>query len=201
MTFVVNGILQTATSLCMGCHRGSMKIIPTKIEGLVIIEPQVFGDTRGFFMETWREACYVDLGIPTMVQDNLSFSQRGILRGLHFQEPYAQGKLVYVVQGSVFDVAVDLRRDSPTFGQWVTIELSSENKQQFYVPPGFAHGFCVTSETALFAYKCTDYYHSEHEHCIIWNDPDLNIPWPTQNPSLSDRDKRGISWKEFISKL
>lgn len=177
-----------------------MKIIPTKIDGLVILEPKVFGDARGYFLETWRTERYADLGIPNMLQDNISFSQRGSLRGLHFQEPHAQGKLVYVVQGSVFDVAVDLRKNSPTFGDWVTAELSSENKLQFYVPPGFAHGFCVTSEAALFVYKCTDYYHPEYEQCIAWNDPDLAIPWPIKGPLLSGKDMQGMSWKDFISK-
>lgn len=177
-----------------------MKIIPTKIEGLVILEPKVFGDERGFFMETWRTERYAELGIPDMVQDNLSSSKRGTLRGLHFQEPHAQGKLVYVPQGSIFDVAVDLRPQSPTFGCWVTVELSSENKQQFYVPPGFAHGFCVTSETAMFVYKCTEYYHPECEQCIAWNDQDLNIPWPVKDPVLSEKDMQGMSWKKFITK-
>lgn len=185
----------------MGVHRGTMKIIPTKIEGLVILEPKVFGDERGYFMETWHSERYARLGIPGMVQDNFSSSKRGALRGLHFQEPHTQGKLVYVPQGSIFDVAVDLRPKSPTFGNWVTVELSSENKQQFYIPPGFAHGFCVTSETAIFVYKCTDYYHPEGEQCIAWNDSDLNIPWPIKDPVLSGKDKQGKSWKEFISSL
>lgn len=177
-----------------------MNIIPTKIDGLIILEPKVFGDARGYFMETWRTDRYAALGIPNMVQDNLSFSRQGTLRGLHFQSPHPQGKLVYVPQGNVFDVAVDLRQPSPTFGQWVSVELSSENKRQLYAPPGFAHGFYVTSETALFAYKCSDYYHPEFENSIAWDDPDMNIPWPIQGTVLSAKDARGMSWKEFISK-
>lgn len=178
-----------------------MNIIPTKIDGLLIIEPKVFGDSRGYFMETWQASRYAAAGIPPMVQDNLSCSRRGTLRGLHFQEPHVQGKLVYVIQGSVFDVAVDIRKGSPTFGQWEAIDLTADNKRQFYVPPGFAHGFCVTSETALFAYKCTDYYHPECEKTIQWNDPALAIPWPVKDTIVSEKDAKGTGWKEFISLL
>lgn len=169
-----------------------MKIATCDISGLVIIEPSVFGDARGFFMETWNEQRYHDAGLKwKFVQDNLSFSQRGILRGLHFQNPRGQGKLVQVLQGEVFDVAVDLRKSSPTFGRWHGLSLSAENKLQFYIPPGFAHGFAVLSETAMFAYKCTDFYSRENELSLLWNDPDIGIAWPLAHPQLSEKDQRG----------
>jgi len=168
-----------------------MNVIETKLAGVVIIEPKVFGDRRGFFMETWNQARYAEAGLPVkFVQDNLSYSTKGVLRGLHYQKPGSQGKLVYVLQGEVFDVAVDIRVGSPTFGQWVGVTLSSENKRQFYVPEGFAHGFCVTSDTALFAYKCTDFYNPEAEGGIIWNDPDIAIQWPISQPILSQKDMK-----------
>ncbi len=167
-----------------------MKVIPTEIPGVLILEPKVFGDERGFFLETFHAKRYADAGIPgPFVQDNYSRSVKGTLRGLHFQEPQAQGKLVQVVAGAVYDVAVDIRRGSPTFGKWVGVELSSENKRQFWVPPGFAHGFCVLSESADFQYKCTALYAPENERAIIWNDPDLAIPWPISGaPKLSAKD-------------
>ncbi|MCL5779512.1 MAG: dTDP-4-dehydrorhamnose 3,5-epimerase [Firmicutes bacterium] len=166
-----------------------MNVLETKLPGVLIIEPDVFGDARGYFMETWQQARYAQAGLPGhFVQDNLSFSTRGVLRGLHFQNPNAQGKLVFVLQGEVFDVAVDIRAGSPTFGQWVGVTLSSENKRQLYIPEGFAHGFCVTSETALFAYKCTDFYNPAAEGGIIWNDPDIGIDWPVEKPVLSPKD-------------
>ncbi|MEW6316099.1 MAG: dTDP-4-dehydrorhamnose 3,5-epimerase [Pseudomonadota bacterium] len=175
-----------------------MNIIETVLEGAVIIEPKVFGDERGFFMETWNQTRYADAGLPaTFVQDNLSFSRKGVLRGLHFQNPNAQGKLVYVLQGEVFDVAVDVRLGSPTFGQWTSVMLSAENKRQFYIPPGFAHGFCVTSDTALFAYKCTDLYNPQAEGSVLWSDPDLNIPWPVESPELSAKDAQGVRLADF----
>ncbi|MBL8443853.1 MAG: dTDP-4-dehydrorhamnose 3,5-epimerase [Zoogloeaceae bacterium] len=175
-----------------------MQIIPSRLAGALIIEPRVFGDARGFFMETWNAARYAEAGITAeFVQDNLSFSRRGVLRGLHFQKPNPQGKLVYVLAGEVFDVAVDIRVGSPTFGQWESVVLSSENRRQFYVPPGFAHGFCVTSETALFAYKCTDLYNPAAEGSVLWNDPDLAIPWPVSAPELSAKDKVGVRLKDF----
>jgi dTDP-4-dehydrorhamnose 3,5-epimerase len=175
-----------------------MDIKQTKLPGVVIIEPRVFGDDRGFFLETWNEERYSAAGIPgPFVQDNLSFSRKGVLRGLHFQNPNAQGKLVYVLQGEVFDVAVDIRLGSPTFGQWVSTTLSAENKRQFYIPAGFAHGFCVTSETALFTYKCTDIYNPQAEGSILWNDPDLAIYWPTETPELSAKDAEGIRLANF----
>lgn len=175
-----------------------MQIIPSRLAGALIIEPRVFGDARGFFMETWNAARYAEAGIALdFVQDNLSFSRRGVLRGLHFQKPNPQGKLVYVLAGEVFDVAVDIRVGSPTFGQWESVVLSSENRRQFYVPPGFAHGFCVTSETALFAYKCTDLYNPAAEGSVLWDDPDLAIPWPVSDPELSAKDKVGVRLKDF----
>lgn len=167
-----------------------MEIRPTRLAGVVLLQPKVFGDQRGFFMETWNRQRYIEAGLPgDFVQDNLSFSRRGVLRGLHFQQPNPQGKLVSVLQGSVFDVAVDIRRGSPTFGQWEGYDLSGENRQQLYVPEGFAHGFCVTSETALFAYKCTRYYAPEHEGSIRWNDPDIGIDWPISDVELSAKDR------------
>ncbi len=179
-------------------RKPAMQRIETAIPGVVILEPRVFGDARGFFMETWNQARYVEAGLPaSFVQDNLSYSRRGVLRGLHFQHPNAQGKLVYVLQGEVFDVAVDIRRGSPTFGQSVSALLSSDNKRQFYVPPGFAHGFCVTSETALFAYKCTELYSPKDEASILWNDPALGIDWPIDAPELSDKDRIALSLADF----
>lgn len=175
-----------------------MKVIPADLPGLLIIEPAVFGDSRGFFMETYNQTRYVEAGLnATFVQDNLSYSRQGILRGMHAQNPGAQGKLVYVLQGEVFDVAVDGRIGSPTFGKWFGVTLSSENKRQFYVPPGFFHGFCVTSETALFAYKCTDLYNPKAEVGIAWNDPDVGIVWPISQPSLSDKDSKAPRLKEI----
>lgn len=175
-----------------------MNIISTPLEGVVIIEPKVFGDERGFFMETWNQQKYAAAGIrETFVQDNLSLSRQGVLRGLHFQNPNAQGKLVYVLKGEVFDVAVDIRLGSPTFGQWTSVMLSADNRRQLYIPPGFAHGFCVTSDSALFVYKCTDFYHPQAEGSVLWNDPDLNIPWPTNHPELSAKDTQGIKLAEF----
>ncbi|WP_166829612.1 dTDP-4-dehydrorhamnose 3,5-epimerase [Thalassoroseus pseudoceratinae] len=167
-----------------------MEIKSTKLDGVVIIEPKVFGDHRGFFMETWNAKRYQESGLnASFVQDNLSYSRRGILRGLHYQNPNTQGKLVSVLEGEVYDVAVDVRAGSKTFGEWVGVTLSAENKRQFYVPPGFAHGFCVTSEMALFVYKCTDFYDPQAEGSILWNDPDLGIDWPVDEPALSDKDK------------
>lgn len=166
-----------------------MKVIPTELPGVLIIEPQVFGDARGFFLETWNAPRYAAAGIPiAFVQDNLSRSVRGTLRGLHFQEPDPQGKLVHVVEGAVFDVAVDVRRGSPHFGRWVGVELSLENKRQLWVPPGFAHGFCVLSAHAAFVYKCTALYAPQSDRGIAWNDPDLEIAWPIQDPLLSAKD-------------
>jgi dTDP-4-dehydrorhamnose 3,5-epimerase len=166
-----------------------MNVVQCELAGLLIIEPKSFGDARGFFLETWNRQRYHECGLEMdFVQDNLSFSRRGTLRGLHFQNPRPQGKLVSVLQGEVFDVAVDLRRRSPTLGRWHGLILSAENKRQFFLPPGFAHGFLVVSETALFHYKCTDYYSPNDERAVRWNDPDLGIQWPVKDPILSDKD-------------
>lgn len=165
-----------------------MNILETPLPGVLIIEPEVFGDSRGFFVETWQAERYASAGLPPFVQDNLSLSSKGVLRGLHYQEPESQGKLVHVLQGEVFDVAVDIRLGSGTFGRWLGVTLSSENKRQFYVPAGFAHGFIVISDTALFAYKCTELYRPQHDHSVRWNDPDIGIAWPTNNPVLSSKD-------------
>jgi dTDP-4-dehydrorhamnose 3,5-epimerase len=170
-----------------------MKVLTCDISGLLIIEPTVFGDARGFFLETWNLLRYREAGIAEdFVQDNVSFSRRGILRGLHSQNPKPQGKLLEVLQGEVFDVAVDIRRNSPTFGKWHGLMLSGENKRQFYVPPGFAHGFAVLSETALFHYKCTEFYSPKDEMALRWNDPDIGIKWPLKDPLLSERDAKGL---------
>lgn len=167
-----------------------MKVIETNLPGVLIIEPRIFGDARGFFQETWRQEKYEDIGIrESFVQDNLSFSTRGVLRGLHYQKPNAQGKLVSVVQGEVFDVAVDIRIGSPNFGQWTGVILSGDNHRQLWVPPGFAHGFCVLSDTTYFTYKCTDVYTPSAEGGIMWNDPDIDIQWPLQDVILSDKDQ------------
>jgi dTDP-4-dehydrorhamnose 3,5-epimerase len=168
-----------------------MKVIHTKLKGCVIIEPQVFGDERGFFLETFQAARYeqeAGIDLP-FVQDNHSRSTRGVLRGLHFQKTKPQGKLVRVVSGEVYDVALDIRKGSPTFGEWEGVILSENNKKQFWVPPGFAHGFVVLSDTADFEYKCTDYYDPSDEGSILWSDPDLDIPWPIANPVLSAKDE------------
>jgi dTDP-4-dehydrorhamnose 3,5-epimerase len=176
-----------------------MEIIQTKIPDVLIIEPAVFGDDRGFFMESFnKRKLSQKAGIELeFVQDNHSRSGKNVLRGLHYQIQHAQGKLVRVVVGAVFDVAVDLRKSSPTFGQWVGVELSAENKRQFWVPPGFAHGFLVRSEYADFLYKTTDYYAPQHERSLLWNDPDLAIDWGLEvEPILSDKDKAGKLLKE-----
>lgn len=165
-----------------------MNVIETPLPGVLVIEPKVFGDERGFFVETWQAERYAGLGIPPFVQDNLSKSAKGVLRGLHYQDPEAQGKLVQVLEGEVFDVAVDIRQGSPTFGQWHGVTLSAANKLQFWVPAGFAHGFMVTSETALFQYKCTALYRPEYDHSLRWDDPDLAITWPDGVPVLSEKD-------------
>lgn len=177
-----------------------MKVIPTTLPGVIVIEPKVFGDTRGFFLETFHVERYAQAGIlGPFVQDNHSHSAQGVLRGLHFQKQYPQGKLVYVTSGTVFDVAVDIRPTSPTLGKWVGITLTAEQHQQFYIPPGFAHGFCVLSEQADFHYKCTDYYHPEDEGCIRWNDPEINIQWPINNPVLSAKDANAQCLKELLT--
>lgn len=175
-----------------------MKVNETRLPGVLIIEPKVFGDSRGFLLETWNQDRYVRAGLPArFVQDNLSHSSRGVLRGLHFQNPKPQGKLVYVLQGEVYDVAVDVRIGSCNFGRWVGTALSADSNRQLYVPPGFAHGFCVTSDTALLAYKCTDFYDAEVEVSIRWNDPDLDIEWPIVAPVLAVKDQRAPRLKDI----
>ena len=177
-----------------------MQVIDTVIEDVKIIEPKVFGDERGFFVETFSQARYEDtLGIPmNFVQDNHSRSQKNVLRGLHFQTEQPQGKLVRCVGGSVLDIAVDIRPDSPTFKQWVGVELSAENKKQLWIPAGLAHGFLVLSELADFEYKCTDYYHPESEKCLVWNDPEIGINWGLNHPILSPKDAQGKLLSELM---
>ncbi|MEO6028363.1 MAG: dTDP-4-dehydrorhamnose 3,5-epimerase [Candidatus Binatia bacterium] len=166
-----------------------MRVIATDLPDVIVVEPRVFGDRRGFFLETFHADRYAEAGIrATFVQDNWSRSARGTLRGLHFQEPHAQGKLVSVARGAVYDVALDVRRGSPTFGRWVGYELSEENKRQMWIPPGFAHGFVVTSDSCDFLYKCTALYRPEAECAIAWNDPALAITWPIADPILSPKD-------------
>lgn len=177
----------------------SMKVIKTAIEDVLILEPQVYGDDRGFFMESFNEERWREkTGLRShFVQDNHSRSVKGVLRGIHYQIRQPQGKLVRVVAGEVFDVAVDLRRSSPSFGSWVSVLLSAENKRQLWIPEGFGHGFLVVSESADFLYKTTDYYSPENERCIIWNDAQLNIQWPDDiNPQLSAKDREGVSFSE-----
>ena len=171
-----------------------MNLIPTAIPDVWIIEPKVFGDPRGFFFESYNRRTLSQLGLDgEFVQDNHSRSVQGVLRGLHYQIQHAQGKLVRVIAGEVFDVAVDLRRSSATFGQWVSATLSAENKRMMWIPPGFAHGFLTLSESAEFLYKSSDYWHPEHERCVIWNDPDLAIAWPLSGePQLAAKDRAGL---------
>ena len=176
-----------------------MQFIPTKIPEVMLIEPKVFGDERGFFYESFNARLFnQQTGLNlSFVQDNHSKSVKGVLRGLHYQIQQPQGKLVRVVAGEVFDVAVDIRRSSPTYGQWVGEWLSAENKKMLWIPPGFAHGFVVTSDVAEFLYKTTDFYAPEHERCIIWNDKDINIDWPVKDcPVLSGKDQSGLSLKD-----
>ena len=172
-----------------------MNVITTELPGLLLIEPKVFGDSRGFFFESYQRDRYRSAGIDAdFVQDNVSRSCRGTLRGLHYQLTQPQGKLVCVTRGEVFDVAVDLRRASPTFGRSIGVMLNDENHWQMYLPPGFAHGFCVTSDSADFCYKCTQYYHPADERTLLWNDPALNIDWPNLEPRiLSGKDERGLA--------
>ncbi len=198
------GIIKTLKNI----EKKNMKVIKTKIEGLLIIEPQVFGDERGFFVETYNKKRYQEVGIePEFVQDNLSKSAKGVLRGLHFQKPpFAQGKLVQVIKGKVLDVAVDIRHGSPTFGEWVSVELSEENKKQFWLPTGFAHGFVALEDETIFNYKCTNFYAPESEGAIAWNDKDLDIDWQLEKygiaePIVSEKDEKKQTtsryWQSF----
>jgi len=177
-----------------------MEVTKTKLAGVVIIKPKVFGDERGFFVESYNYQRYQqEAGITLpFVQDNRSHSQKGVLRGLHFQKTHPQGKLVSVTQGSVYDVAVDIDPKSSTFGQYVAVELTAENHLQLYVPPGYAHGFCVLSDTADFTYKCTDYYHPEDEGGLAWDCPDIAIEWPISNPQLSNKDQQNMTLAQMF---
>jgi dTDP-4-dehydrorhamnose 3,5-epimerase len=175
-----------------------MKVSELDIPGVLLIEPRVFRDPRGVFLETWNAERYRAAGIKReFVQDNVSISKRGVIRGLHYQHPNPQGKLVTVLQGKVFDVAVDVRRGSPTFGRWAGCELSSDDARQLFIPEGFAHGFAVLSDTAVFAYKCSDRYVQESEGTILWNDPEIGIPWPVENPVLSEKDLSSVLLREM----
>jgi dTDP-4-dehydrorhamnose 3,5-epimerase len=175
-----------------------MDVVKQELPEVLLVKPKVFGDERGYFIETFSSERYVQAGISLpFVQDNLSRSRHGTLRGLHLQNPHAQGKLVSVVEGEVFDVAVDVRLGSPTFGKWVGVLLSDKNHHQLYVPPGFAHGFCVTSENALFSYKCTDLYHPESELGVAYDDPELAISWPVSSPLVGAKDKANLPLSEI----
>ncbi|WP_201315287.1 dTDP-4-dehydrorhamnose 3,5-epimerase [Dyella sp. EPa41] len=166
-----------------------MKVVETSLPGCIVIEPQVFGDSRGFFYESYNEAKYREAGVDRkFVQSNVSRSARGVLRGLHYQWPHPQGKLVSVLEGEVYDVAVDIRRGSPTFGQWAGVMLTADNHRHFWIPEGFAHGFCVLSEFATFSYQCTDLYDAKADGGVRWNDPAIGIDWPVSEPLLSDKD-------------
>ena len=175
-----------------------IEVSKTPLSGVVIVKPKVFGDQRGFFMETYNKQAFEDVGLPTnFVQDNHSRSRKGVLRGLHYQYPQWQGKLVRVLSGAIFDVAVDVRPDSPTFGQWYGLELNDENRWQLYIPPGFAHGFSTLSDSADVAYKCTSLYKPEDEVGIIWNDPDIGIDWHIDDPIVSEKDAAALPLAEI----
>lgn len=179
-----------------------MKVSTFQLEGLLLIEPKIFQDDRGFFFESFNKEKYKEIlgGNIDLVQDNISVSKKNVLRGLHFQSPpFAQGKLVTVIKGRVLDVAVDLRKDSATYGQYQSIELSAENKLQFWVPPGFAHGFLALEDETIFSYKCSNYYSPKHENTILWNDANLSIDWKINNPIISDKDKVGDDFSTFVS--
>ncbi len=177
-----------------------MKVIPTDIAGLIIIEPRIFEDERGYFFESYRNDVFEKINPNVQfVQENESLSAKNVLRGLHYQiAPYAQGKLIRVIKGKVWDIAVDLRKDSPTFKKWLGIQLSEKNKLQVYIPEGFAHGFLTLEDNTVFQYKCTNYYHKEAEKTIRWNDASLNIDWQIKNPLISTKDKQGISFEEAM---
>lgn len=175
-----------------------MQITKTELDGILIIEPKVHADARGSFYESYAKRKYIEHGIvDEFIQDNHSISNKGVLRGLHFQENPAQAKLVRVTRGEVFDVAVDIRKESPTFGKWIGVTLSEENHRQLYIPGDFAHGFCVLSDTAELLYKCSSYYAPSGERAILWNDPDIGIDWPIKNPILSEKDKSAPSFKDL----
>ena len=176
-----------------------IEVVETGLDGVKIVKPKVFGDERGFFMETFNARDAADVGLPvSFVQDNHSRSTRGVLRGLHFQYPQWQGKLVRAASGEIFDVAVDIRQDSETFGKWFGAILSGENKRQMYVPEGFAHGFAVLSETADVIYKCTTLYEPSQDRCLMWNDPDIGINWPVDHPLISEKDGKGVNFRDLV---
>ncbi len=174
-----------------------MNVTPGPLSGLLLIEPNLFHDERGYFFEIHQQERYKKSGLPCFVQDNISHSKKNVLRGLHYQLPHAQGKLVGVMRGTVWDVVVDIRRSSSTFGKWFSVTLSDVNHLQLYIPPGFAHGFCVLSEEADFYYKVTDFYSAQDEHGIAWNDHQLSIPWPIEHPILSPKDERYLPLREI----
>lgn len=178
-----------------------MELIETKLKGLFIIKPKVFEDTRGYFFESYNQNLFLKAGLNlNFVQDNQSLSQSGVVRGLHFQNPpFGQGKLVRVITGSVYDVAVDIRKGSSTYGKWFGLELNEKNKWMLYIPEGFAHGFSTLENNTIFSYKCTNFYNKEAEGCVLWNDPDLGIDWQVGDPALSEKDKIGHRMKDFIS--
>lgn len=179
-----------------------MEVEKTSLEGVLLIKPKVWEDSRGYFLETWNKQRYIEIGLQLpFVQDNHSSSTLHTLRGLHFQQQHPQGKLVSVSLGEVFDVAVDLRINSPTFGSWFGVILSEKNHYQMWIPPGLAHGFCVLSERAHFHYKCTEYYYPQDESCICWNDPDIGIDWPVPHPNLSHKDKIAQSWADYVASI
>lgn len=180
-----------------------MEVVETGIEGLLLLKPKVFSDARGYFFESFNDSLFKSAGLNlNFVQDNQSLSQKGVLRGLHFQNPpYAQGKLVRVITGSVYDVAVDIRKDSPTYGKWYGVELNETNKWMIYIPEGFAHGFSTLEDNTIFSYKCTNFYNKVSEGCVLWNDKDLNINWGLENPLLSEKDLNGTPFKEFKSEF
>jgi dTDP-4-dehydrorhamnose 3,5-epimerase len=178
-----------------------MEFVETKLKGVVVIKPKVFEDPRGYFYESYNQSTFKQAGLDlNFVQDNQSLSQKGVLRGLHLQNnPWAQGKLVRVISGAVFDVAVDIRKSSPTYGQWFGVELSGKNKWMMYIPEGFAHGFLTLEDNTVFSYKCTNFYNKASEDCLLWNDPDIGIDWNVTSPLLSEKDLQGKPLREFVS--
>jgi dTDP-4-dehydrorhamnose 3,5-epimerase len=178
-----------------------MEIVKTELEGLIVLKPKVFEDARGYFFESYNQKLFKEAGLDlNFVQDNQSLSHTGVLRGLHFQvPPHAQGKLVRVITGAVYDVAVDIRKNSPTYGKWFGLELTQENKWMMYVPEGFAHGFLTLRDNTIFSYKCTNFYNKPAEDCLLWNDPDIGVKWNVTDPLLSQKDLEGKSLKNFVS--
>jgi dTDP-4-dehydrorhamnose 3,5-epimerase len=180
-----------------------MEVVETKLKGVLVIKPKVFEDARGYFFESYNEKLFKQMGLNlNFVQDNQSLSQRGVLRGLHFQNPpYAQGKLVRVITGSVYDVAVDIRENSPTYGEWFGLELNEKNKWMMYIPEGFAHGFATLRDNTIFSYKCTNFYNKASEDCLLWNDPDIGITWNLDDPMLSEKDLTGKKINDFVTQF